>query len=39
MSGDIFMDLSIAGDVNTVTRSIFATTTTAKSIPVNTEFN
>jgi hypothetical protein len=38
MSGDIFMELSIAGNVNTVTRSIFATTA-AKSIPVNTEFN
>jgi hypothetical protein len=38
MSGDIFVKLSIAGNVNTVTRSIFATTA-AKSIPANTEFN
>ena len=33
-SGGIFIELSIAGNVNTVTRTIFVTTA-AKTVPVN----
>jgi hypothetical protein len=36
MSVGIFIELSIDGNVNTVTRSIFVTTAAAKTIAVNT---